>query len=118
MNVYEALKTAIEDADRNYRENKDESYLSVFYTHKKQQLEKILSQIEQTSSLDEYFNDLQQERLRLARLSSKEAFHPSFDWYGDHYWEIVYDGEAAGCEQAIAILEPFFGAESRADLSP
>ncbi len=36
-----------------------------------------------------------------------EAFHPTFDWYGEHYWEIVYEGEADGCKEAVAVLEKF-----------
>ena len=44
MEIYEALKKSIEAADKNYEKNKDDSYLSVIYAHKKQKLENILSQ--------------------------------------------------------------------------
>ena len=36
MEIYEALKKSIEDADKNYEKNKDDSFLSVIsvsYTH-------------------------------------------------------------------------------------
>lgn len=105
MEAYEALKMAIKTADEDYRTNKDDSYLSVFYAHKKQRVEKVLCQVENCACMDFLLRKLKQERLRFVDLSKEEAAHPTFDWYGEHYWEIVYDGEAAGCEAAIGILE-------------
>ncbi|NBI63459.1 hypothetical protein D3Z38_10450 [Clostridiales bacterium] len=105
MEAYEALKMAIDMADENYRTNKDDSYFSVFYAHKKKRLEKVLSQVENRMCMGFLLRELKQERLRFVDLSKEEAAHPTFDWYGEHYWEIVYDGKAAGCEAAIGILE-------------
>lgn len=105
MKACEVLKMAIKMADDNYRINKDDSYSSIFYTHKKKKLEKVLSQLENSAHMDFLLRELRQERLRLIDLSEEEEEHPTFDWYGEHYWEIVCDGQTAGCEEAIGILE-------------
>lgn len=108
MGLYEALKNAIEATDMAYRKHKDDSYFSIFYAHKKQRLEKVLSQEESCGHCvhsEGLLYELIQEQQSLTRLIEKEKERPTFDWYGEHYWEIVYDGELAGCEEAIAILE-------------
>lgn len=33
--------------------------------------------------------------------------HPTFDWAGEHVWEMVYSGRADGAKQAIHILEGY-----------
>ena len=111
MELCEGLKNAIEEADRAYRTYKDDSYFSIFYAHKKQRLEKILSQegscahyAGTDARTEGLLHDLRQEQQHLMRLIEKEQIRPTFDWYGEHYWETVYDGELAGCQEAIAIL--------------
>lgn len=105
MNAREALKKAIKSAEEDYQKQKDDSYFSTFYVRKKQRLEKILSQMENCANMDLFLRELRREWMRFMDLRKAEADHPTFDWYGEHYWEIVYDGEAAGCEAAVKIFE-------------
>lgn len=107
MEIYEALKKSIEAADKNYEKNKDDSYLSVIYAHKKQKLENILSQLEHVPEPRCLLQELRQELKRLSRLAEEEEHRPTFDWYGEHYWETVYMGEIDGCKEAVSILETF-----------
>lgn len=105
MKAYEALKRAIETAGEEYEEHRNESYSSTFYARKKQRLETVLTQVENRARADLLLRELRQQQLRFIEWSKEEAEHPTFYWYGEHYWEIVYDGEAAGCKAAIEALE-------------
>ena len=107
MNLCEALKRLIELAGGNHKKYIDDSYLSSYHFYKMQKLEKILAQLEAGASIDRILSELQKERLHLRQVGKEEAFHPTFDWYGEHHWEIVYEGEADGCKEAIEVLEQF-----------
>lgn len=105
--LYDEFKKAVSDAAKKYTKNKDNSYLSIIYAHKKEKLENTLSQLKKCSSPECLLKDLQLELDKLTRLVKEEELHPTFDWSGEHYWETVYTGERDGCKEAAAILEAF-----------
>lgn len=101
------FKKAVADAAENYLKNKDNSYLSIIYKHKREKLENTLLQLEKGPSAERLLKDLRLEIVKLTRLIEEEEFHPTFDWSGEHYWETVYTGEKDGCKEAVSILEAF-----------
>lgn len=107
MEVSKAIKEAVKTAEEACQENKDDSYSSYVYAHKKQKLTEILSRLDTYSYMELVLNELKQERLHLLQLIGEEEFHPTFDWYAEHYFEAVYAGELAGCEEVISLLEPY-----------
>lgn len=108
MDAGNAIKKAIRTAEESCRKNEGNSYLSSFYAHKKKKLTQILSRLETCVYVELFFDELKQERLHLMHSIKEEELHPTFDWYADHYFETVYTGELAGCEEALSIFESYF----------
>lgn len=105
MDISEAFKEAATAAAEKYEKNKNDSYLSHFYARKEKKLTELLDRLEEGAAAGTLLDQLREDRLRLCRLISEEEAHSTFDWYGEHYYEIIYSGELDGCEEAIAILE-------------
>lgn len=101
-----ALQEAVLAADRE-EESAGSGYGSIFSANKREWLKKLLAQAEGGVSAGALLQQAEAALPRLVQLEAEEADHPTFDWYGDHYWETVYMGEAAACREAIALLAPF-----------
>lgn len=105
MNLCETLKSAVLKVDE--QQKTETGYDSTFSAAKRDQLQKYLEQAENGVSAGELLRQAQADEQRFAALEAEEEGHPTFDWYGEHYWEVVYMGMGSACKQVAALLKPF-----------
>lgn len=112
MDLCETLKSALLKADE--QQKTETGYDSTFSAAKRDQLQKYLEQAENGVSAGELLRQAQADEQRFAALEAEEEVHPTFDWNGEHYWEVVYMGMGAACKQMADLLASFISAEGKA----
>lgn len=105
--AYDALIAAAEQAGADYEKHKDDSYLSYLYVNKRDVLKEAAENLKASGDVRAELAKLRVDYARYSRLVEEEALHPTFDWAGEHVWEMVYSGCAEGAEQAISVLEEY-----------
>lgn len=104
--IVDRLRQAVADAAAavEAEEKAKNSYGSIFEASRKKKLAEILAELEGGCPQAQLLQKTCAEAERLAALERQEEHCPTFDWYGEHTWEMAYSGGAAACRQAAAIL--------------
>lgn len=103
--AYSALLSAVEDAKANYERCKNDSYSSYVYANKRDILQEAAERVRASGDVGAELKKLRADYAEYSRRAKSEEAHPTFDWAGDHVWEMIYSGRADGAKQAIEILE-------------
>lgn len=104
------MKEAAAVAAEKYEENRGDSYASYRYRYKTEVLEeavKLLDSLSVSDALEKMRADLAE----YTELRIGEEQHPTFDWAGEHVWDMIYTGREEGAKEAVAILEKYSGEE-------
>lgn len=105
--AYLALAAAAAQAGEDYETYKDNGYFSYVYAGKRDILSKAAERVKAAGDIGAELARLRADYAEYSRLAEEESVHPTFDWAGEHVWEMIYSGRADGARQAVAILEAY-----------
>lgn len=105
--AYTALISAADQAGEDYEKFKNDSYYSHAYANKRDVLTKSAERLKASGDVRAELEKLRADYAMYSRHVEQERLNPSFDWAGEHVWEMVYTGSADGVKQAITILEEY-----------
>lgn len=105
--AYAALISAADQAGEDYEKFKDDSYYSYVYVNKRDVLAEAAERLKASGDVKAELEKLRAYYAMYSRHVEEEQLHPTFDWAGDHVWEMIYTGSADGAKQAITILEKY-----------
>lgn len=105
--IYTALIAAAEQAREEYEKYKNDSYFSYVYANKRNILAEAAENLKASGDINAEFKKLKADYEDYSFRVKEEAVHPTFDWAGDHVWEMIYSGRTEGAKQAISILERY-----------
>lgn len=104
----EQMKSAALKAAEKYEENRHDSYDSYLYRYKTEVLEEAVKMLE-ASSPEKALEKMRADLAEYTALRIEEEQHPTFDWAGDHVWDMIYSGREEGAKEAVALLEEYLG---------
>lgn len=104
--IVEKMKAAAALSAEKYEENRKDSYHSYLYRYKTEVLEEAVELLT-SHTAQEVLEKMRADLDEYAELRIGEEQHPTFDWAGDHVWEMIYTGREEGAKEAVAILESF-----------
>lgn len=110
--AYIALITAAGQAGEDYEKYKNDSYFSYIYANKRAILSETAEALKVSGDIRATLERLRADFAEYSGHVEEEAVHPTFDWAGEHIWEIIYTGRVDGAKQAIAILEEYLKLDS------
>lgn len=110
--AYIALITAAGQAGEDYEKYKNDSYFSYVYANKRDILSEAAESLKGFGDIRAALEKLRADFAEYSRHAEEESVHPTFDWAGDHVWEMVYAGRVDGARQAIIILEEYLKRDS------
>lgn len=111
--AYIALITAAGQAGKEYEKYKNDSYFSYIYANKRNILSEAAESLKASGDIKTELEKLRIDVAEYSRHVEEELVHPTFDWAGDHVWEMVYSGRVDGAKQAIIILEKYINGLER-----
>ena len=105
--AYIALVSAANQVETDYEKYKTDSYFSYVYANKRNILAKAAESLKVSGNIKAELEKLRADYAEYSRYVKEEMVHPTFDWAGEHVWEMIYSGRADWSKQAIIILEKY-----------
>lgn len=105
--AYAALLSAAGQAGEDYEKYKNDSFYSYIYANKREILTNAAESLKASGDVSAELEKLRADYAEYSRLVEEESLNPTFDWAGDHVWEVIYSGRADGAKQAVLILEKY-----------
>lgn len=105
--IYTDLIAAADQAREEYEKYKNDSCFSYVYANKRNILAEAAESLKASGDIKAEFKKLKADYEGYSFCVKEELVHPTFDWAGEHVWEMIYSGRAEGAKQAITILERY-----------
>lgn len=100
-----ALEEALAAGREQYEKARDDAFLSHVYASKVETLEFLCRRAVEGLSAEELAQEAQEKIPRVQQLMQEEDEHPTFDWYNEHYYYLLYEGEYDAWRAVQKILE-------------
>lgn len=106
MSLRMELQKRIDQSAAEYERYQQDPFQSHIYDAKKEQLETIQRRLKREGAAAA-LSWLRKELPRLESALEKEEVQPTFDWYNEHYHELVLTGRLEGIREAIRLLAEY-----------
>ncbi len=106
MSLRAELQKRIDQSAAEYEQYRQDSFNSYIYAAKRERLGAIQERLIREAPAV-VLSWLQESLSHIGTELEKEEHQPTFDWYNEHYHELVLMGQREGVREAITLLEKY-----------
>ena len=103
--LYQRMEEKIALCEQQYETVRENAFLSTSRHSELETLRELYDRLRHTETAQGMLDRLKQLLPEAEEMREREAVTPSFDWYNEHYYYEVFDGQCEAYRSVIELLE-------------